>query len=108
MKLLAPFLKREHNVAPRVFDEAMYVVSSADSYSYLSYFAKFSSRYTIFPYFPDTAQILLFVHLCRATLLPESPTSPVSLKQKKTVTRDHISTRLPLRPQEMDTSHRLL
>jgi len=26
-KLLASFLKREHNVAPRVFDEAMYVVS---------------------------------------------------------------------------------
>jgi hypothetical protein len=31
MKLLASFLKREHNVAPRVFDEAMYVVSE-DSY----------------------------------------------------------------------------
>lgn len=31
MKLLASFLKREHNVAPRVFDEAMYVVSG-DSY----------------------------------------------------------------------------
>lgn len=27
MKLLAGFLKREHNVHPRVFDEAMYVVS---------------------------------------------------------------------------------
>ena len=27
MKLLASFLKREHNVLPRVFDEAMYVVS---------------------------------------------------------------------------------
>lgn len=27
MKLLANFLKREHNVQPRVFDEAMYVVS---------------------------------------------------------------------------------
>jgi hypothetical protein len=27
MKLLAGFLKREHNVQPRVFDEAMYVVS---------------------------------------------------------------------------------
>ena len=27
MKLLASFLKREHNVQPRVFDEAMYVVS---------------------------------------------------------------------------------
>jgi uncharacterized Rmd1/YagE family protein len=27
MKLLASFLKREHNVTPRVFDEAMYVVS---------------------------------------------------------------------------------
>jgi uncharacterized Rmd1/YagE family protein len=26
MKLLASFLKREHNVAPRVFDEAMYTV----------------------------------------------------------------------------------
>jgi uncharacterized Rmd1/YagE family protein len=26
MKLLASFLKREHNVTPRVFDEAMYVV----------------------------------------------------------------------------------
>lgn len=26
MKLLASFLKREHNVAPRVFDEAMYVM----------------------------------------------------------------------------------
>ena len=26
MKLLASFLKREHNVQPRVFDEAMYVV----------------------------------------------------------------------------------
>jgi uncharacterized Rmd1/YagE family protein len=33
MKLLASFLKREHNVAPRVFDEAMYVVS-ADSYKH--------------------------------------------------------------------------
>ena len=28
-KLLASFLKREHNVAPRVYDEAMYVVSTA-------------------------------------------------------------------------------
>lgn len=27
MKLLASFLKREHNVPPRVFDEALYVVS---------------------------------------------------------------------------------
>lgn len=27
MKLLASFLKREHNVTPRVFDEAMYIVS---------------------------------------------------------------------------------
>ena len=27
MKLLAAFLKREHNVLPRVFDEALYVVS---------------------------------------------------------------------------------
>ena len=27
MKLLAAFLKREHNVFPRVFDEALYVVS---------------------------------------------------------------------------------
>ena len=27
MKLLAEFLKREHNVQPRVFDEALYVVS---------------------------------------------------------------------------------
>jgi uncharacterized Rmd1/YagE family protein len=27
IKLLASFLKREHNVMPRVFDEAMYVVS---------------------------------------------------------------------------------
>ena len=26
MKLLTPFLKREHNVAPRIFDEAMYAV----------------------------------------------------------------------------------
>ena len=28
MKLLASFLKREHNVKPRVYDEAMYVVSA--------------------------------------------------------------------------------
>lgn len=28
MKLLASFLKREHNVQPRVFDEAMHVVST--------------------------------------------------------------------------------
>ncbi|KAH0835938.1 hypothetical protein J3R83DRAFT_9859 [Lanmaoa asiatica] len=42
MKLLAGFLKREHNVQPRVFDEAMYVVSplspvcsiAGDSYDY--------------------------------------------------------------------------
>lgn len=27
MKLLTSFLKREHNVSPRVFDEALYVVS---------------------------------------------------------------------------------
>jgi len=27
MKLLSPFLKREHNVSPRVFDEAIYAVS---------------------------------------------------------------------------------
>ena len=27
MKLLASFLKREHNVTPRVFDEALYAVS---------------------------------------------------------------------------------
>ena len=29
MKVLAGFLKREHNVLPRVFDEALYVVSSS-------------------------------------------------------------------------------
>ena len=28
MKLLSSFLKREHNVSPRVFDEALYVVSA--------------------------------------------------------------------------------
>ncbi len=28
MKLLASFLKREHNVKPRIYDEAMYVVSA--------------------------------------------------------------------------------
>jgi len=28
MKLLSSFLKREHNVSPRAFDEALYVVSS--------------------------------------------------------------------------------
>ena len=28
MKLLSSFLKREHNVSPRVFDEALYVVST--------------------------------------------------------------------------------
>ena len=31
MKLLASFLKREHNVKPRIYDEAMYVVSSKSS-----------------------------------------------------------------------------
>jgi len=29
MKLLSSFLKREHNVSPRIFDEALYVVSTA-------------------------------------------------------------------------------
>ena len=29
MKLLASFLKREHNVKPRIYDEAMYVVSKS-------------------------------------------------------------------------------
>lgn len=33
MKLLASFLKREHNVKPRVYDEAMYVVSNDASTS---------------------------------------------------------------------------
>lgn len=28
MKLLASFLRREHNVMPRVFDDALYVVST--------------------------------------------------------------------------------
>lgn len=32
MKLLAGFLKREHNVVPRTFDEAMYVVSTRISF----------------------------------------------------------------------------
>ena len=32
MKLLASFLKREHNVKPRVFDEAMYVVRIASTF----------------------------------------------------------------------------
>lgn len=32
MKLLASFLKREHNVSPRVFDEALYVVSMNDMF----------------------------------------------------------------------------
>lgn len=31
MKLLVSFLKREHNVAPRVFDEALYVVCVSES-----------------------------------------------------------------------------
>ena len=30
MKLLASFLRREHNVVPRVFDDALYTVSSHD------------------------------------------------------------------------------
>jgi uncharacterized Rmd1/YagE family protein len=29
MKLLSSFLKREHNVSPRAFDEALYVVSTS-------------------------------------------------------------------------------
>lgn len=32
MKLLSSFLKREHNVSPRVFDEALYVVRSTMDY----------------------------------------------------------------------------
>lgn len=31
MKLLSSFLKREHNVSPRAFDEALYVVSTSES-----------------------------------------------------------------------------
>jgi uncharacterized Rmd1/YagE family protein len=34
MKILAPFLKREHNVLPRVFDEALYVVCSYHQFIY--------------------------------------------------------------------------
>lgn len=34
MRVLAAFLKREHNVVPRVFDEALYVVS-LNCYSFL-------------------------------------------------------------------------
>jgi len=33
MKLLTPFLKREHNVAPRIFDEALYAVCFSTSFS---------------------------------------------------------------------------
>ena len=36
MKLLASFLKREHNVKPRVYDEAMYVVSALPCMSRIS------------------------------------------------------------------------
>jgi len=35
MKLLIGFLKREHNVMPRVFDEAVYTVSSTTLLSFL-------------------------------------------------------------------------
>lgn len=35
MKLLASFLKREHNVPPRIFDEALYAVSLLSSPSFL-------------------------------------------------------------------------
>ena len=32
MQLLTSYLKREHNVSPRVFDEALYVVSISDMF----------------------------------------------------------------------------
>lgn len=38
MKLLASFLRREHNVVPRVFDDALYTVSRRD------FFLLFASR----------------------------------------------------------------
>jgi uncharacterized Rmd1/YagE family protein len=39
MKLLISFLKREHNVSPRVFDEAVYVVSSS-----MTFFSSFETN----------------------------------------------------------------
>ena len=66
MKLLASFLKREHNVTPRVFDEAMYVVSTVlllfvECLFYNWLIHNFSCRCTTFRYFPAMDRIPMSV-----------------------------------------------
>ena len=55
MKLLSSFLKREHNVSPRAFDEALYVVSSPVIVVKTEIKAMNSYRCTIYLCFLDMA-----------------------------------------------------
>lgn len=55
MKLLASFLKREHNVTPRAYDDALYVVRLHDVvFTVLSNACSAAFRCTTFPSFPVT------------------------------------------------------
>ena len=55
MKLLANFLRREHNVVPRSFDEALYVVSVHHQTHISCPLYHVIIRCTTSHYFPDTA-----------------------------------------------------
>ena len=53
MKLLSSFLKREHNVSPRAFDEALYVVSTQEVLLACFFLELNNSRCIIYHYFLD-------------------------------------------------------
>jgi uncharacterized Rmd1/YagE family protein len=94
MKLLATFLKREHNVTPRVFDEAMYVVSLVFSplASFISPWLIYNvfCRCTTFHYFLGTDLIPVSVLQQRMSRKPSLYRHGL-LKLKRMVIRVHIS-----------------
>ena len=63
MKLLATFLRREHNVVPRVFDDALYTVSRHDIFACVQTHLRLSARCTICRCCRDTASTRNYVPL---------------------------------------------
>lgn len=92
MKLLSSFLKREHNVSPRAFDEALYVVRFCPRYSCLISLNNFLIfRCTIYHFYQGTLPTPMFAPQPLKRPRQESHLRPTSLKWKRMDTKAHIS-----------------
>jgi uncharacterized Rmd1/YagE family protein len=92
MRLLASFLKREHNVMPRVFDEAMYVVRGVPFNLFLpgTYKPPLDRRYTIYPYYQGMVLTQTSDLRFRRPSTEQSLSSRVFLRQKRMVIKELI------------------